>query len=74
MRMIRTRMPPVEAALLESAQSIESPQSIAALVVTYLQFPIQVCCQCSTSPCSASPVHAQFDHAHFRHSLTTLWC
>jgi len=46
---VGTRTPPVE----------------AALVVTYLLFPIQVCC-----PFTASPVHAHFDHAHFRHSLT----
>jgi len=44
-----TRTPPVE----------------AALVVTYLQFPIHVCC-----PYSSSPVHVHFDHAHFRHSPT----
>jgi len=37
-----TRTPPVQAALLESAQS-RKPSVEAALVVTYLQFPIQVC-------------------------------
>jgi len=42
-----------------------TPPVKAELVVTYLQFLIQVFC-----PCSASPVHAHFDHAHFRHSLT----
>ena len=35
---------------------LERP-SRAALVVTYLQFPIHVCCPCSASPCSVSLVH-----------------
>jgi len=56
----------------------------AALVVTYLQFPIQVCCQCRASPsttppfiaspCSDHALRATLDcsaspvHSHFDHA------
>ena len=42
------RKPRVEAALLENMQSRKPPVE-AALVVTYLQFPVQVCLPCSAS-------------------------
>ena len=56
---------------------LESPPVEAALVVTYLQFPIQVCRPCSSSPSTTpsvqrQPRDAHFDHAHFRHSRTLL--
>jgi len=51
----QTRMPPVE----------------AALVVTYLQFPIEVCFPCSVSP---SPTRLRHHHRHIPELILGLHC
>ena len=50
--------------MLSLVESRKPPPVQAALVVTYLQFPIQVCFPCSASPSVTDP--ASVTDTHFR--------